>query len=462
MKAKKRSHNAQTLSAKWLKDPIKSKYISGSEGDKKFTCLICQKTLSCESAYDHVSWHQSQGSCQETPNQSKIEEYSQKNMQRQTYEFKLAKFISCHNLSFSLIEPLTSFMKELSVDEIIRQSNFSSIDRTRARVIVNEGISMSIKSQLETKMDTSYYHLIIDEVSDRFGNGYLGISIRYLDTDLSPRTRFYRLIKLKTDCTGEELHKILDETVLFSRIRENNLISIITDGAPAMAAENKGVATRIASSVKHLFWLHCTCHCFNLIIDKASSTCISNIITLVKEISATFAFSNIDHAALHEIQREEDSPEKKILRFVPTRWLSLDTCVERILEQWDYLRKFFEAQNTKDKNFYVSKMFSDPLSKPKLEFVSYVLKKMSIANKNFQDETKITSYALYDHLRSLFLSFFKMILKPEFRKDKNFTFEKAYAIDLENNMVISEYFMSPAQCYESFKKREVQRRDQLE
>ena len=40
------------------------------------------------------------------------------------------------------------------------------------------------------------------------------------------------------------------------------------------------------------------------------------------------------------IQSDLDLPQKKILRYVPTRWLSLGNCVYRIPEQFDPLKKW--------------------------------------------------------------------------------------------------------------------------
>ncbi len=56
---KKVTRKPQTLSGKWLADPVKSKYVSGNVGDKDFLCKACQVKYSCESFYDHLKWHQS-------------------------------------------------------------------------------------------------------------------------------------------------------------------------------------------------------------------------------------------------------------------------------------------------------------------------------------------------------------------------------------------------------------------
>jgi len=160
-------------------------------------------------------------------------------------------------------------------------------------------------------MERGYFHLIVDEVSDKFGNGYLGISVRFFDQTCEPITKFYKLIKLSNDSTGKELHRLLEEHILFSSRRKNNLISLITDGASSMAAEYKGLASRVANKVDHLFWLHCTSHCLNLILENACNNVVRDIVSIVKEISSTFSFSNINHAELQIIQDNMEREEKK-------------------------------------------------------------------------------------------------------------------------------------------------------
>ena len=55
-----------------------------------------------------------------------------------------------------------------------------------------------------------------------------------------------------------------------------------------MCGVTDGVSTKIAKDVDHLFWLHCTSHCLNLIMENACKNVISDTATLVKEISNTF------------------------------------------------------------------------------------------------------------------------------------------------------------------------------
>ena len=334
-------HKTLKFSTKWLTDPIKSKYVTGNKGDEVFTCKICQRKFKCESIYDHIKMHEKKQNSTALEPQKGLNLLALENAQRQKYEFEVSKFIFSNSLSFSLVEPLVELLKTLKKDDLIRQAHFSKIDRKRMGIIGKNCISNTIRKKIEKIMDNQFYHLIIDEASDGYGNSYLGINVRYLDEKLILKTTLYKLVHLEDDCSADKLTSILNKTVIISQKRKKNLISLITDGASTMAGPYTGVAAQIASSITHLFWLHCICHCLDLILEKSSSNVMGSIVQFVKEISSTFSFSNVNHSRLHNIQKDIGTKMKKILRFVPTRWLSLGQCLQRILDEWDSLYEFY-------------------------------------------------------------------------------------------------------------------------
>ena len=103
-------------------------------------------------------------------------------------------------------------------------------------------------------MDQTYNHLLIDEVSDRYRNGFLGISIKFLDEKLTPKTHLYRLVNLEDDCSAKALFNVIKNSVLTSKTRKDNLVGLVINGAEVIAGERSGVAIRIAQEAPHLFW----------------------------------------------------------------------------------------------------------------------------------------------------------------------------------------------------------------
>jgi len=72
-------------------------------------------------------------------------------------------------------------------------------------------------------------------------------------------------------------------------------------------------------------------------------------------------------------------------------------CVVRILEEWEILKTFYQT-NVKDKKEMILKMFEDPLSKPKIQFLNYFLQNFNGLNLLYQNDNTLSHY-LCDHLR---------------------------------------------------------------
>ncbi|XP_042610129.1 uncharacterized protein LOC122143633 [Cyprinus carpio] len=84
-----------------------------------------------------------------------------------------------------------------------------------------------------------------------------------------------------------------------------------------------------------------------------------------------------------------DSDSLKLLRYCSTRWLSLLSCIERVLNQWAALQAYFnshEGLETNTKIRDLSKHLNDPLIKAYFKFLSVALKPLSDFNIAFQSE----------------------------------------------------------------------------
>lgn len=94
----------------------------------------------------------------------------------------------------------------------------------------------------------------------------------------------------------------------------------------------------------------------------------------------------------------------KILKPSQTRWLSLERVVQRILEQWEPLKSFFDAQWLEHRlnaseNIHIS--LNDPSVKIFFNFLQWVLPKFTSANALYQSE-KVLITTLHERMSSLY------------------------------------------------------------
>ena len=92
-----------------------------------------------------------------------------------------------------------------------------------------------------------------------------------------------------------------------------------------------------------------------------------------------------------------------ILKDCPTRWLSLLKCVDHYLRQYEGLKSFFlsceEAETAKICS--ILSRLENPLTKPLLHFISFILPSMDQFNCLFQKSTENTTSQLYDAMNRL-------------------------------------------------------------
>ena len=91
-----------------------------------------------------------------------------------------------------------------------------------------------------------------------------------------------------------------------------------------------------------------------------------------------------------------------------TRWLSFESCVKRVLEQWDALRLYFLSVVAEKKDpSYTTKSILQSLSKEylqaKLEFLSFQLHRLDEFNTLFQSSDPVLHH-LRDEVHKLLKS----------------------------------------------------------
>lgn len=143
-----------------------------------------------------------------------------------------------------------------------------------------------------------------------------------------------------------------------------------------MVGRFNSVTTKLQSQIKNLFTLKCICHSFSLCASNAFSKLPRGVEDLVRKIYNFFSNSPKRVDTLKEFQTFTDTPIHKILHPTQTRWLSLESAVNRILEQFDALILFFTDAAIAEGVLAAQNILNDlrdPLTKPFLLFLQFVL-----------------------------------------------------------------------------------------
>lgn len=138
--------------------------------------------------------------------------------------------------------------------------------------------------------------------------------------------------------------------------------------------------------------MKCICHSLHLACSEACKKLPTRCEDLVRQIYNFFSHSSKRQSQLYQFQTFLDLQDHKILHPSATRWLSLLSVVNRIIEQWDALRLFFNDKWLSEKlasTRIICEQLNDPFTKAFYLFMEWVLPKFTLLNKYFQSEKVI-------------------------------------------------------------------------
>lgn len=123
----------------------------------------------------------------------------------------------------------------------------------------------------------------------------------------------------------------------------------------------------------------CVCHSLQLAVSAAANDGLPRHIDfLVKETYNWFSHLTLrqnEYRTLYKSLNDGHNP-LKIIKACGTRWLSIESAINRILEQWDELKLLFQISQTKEKCYSAEilyTLYKDEHNLAYLKFLSPVL-----------------------------------------------------------------------------------------
>lgn len=121
------------------------------------------------------------------------------------------------------------------------------------------------------------------------------------------------------------------------------------DTCNVMFRQNKSVSTILQEKIPSIAVVKCSCHSIHLVGNYASKALPDDLETTLRAIYAHFSRSSIRRREFASFQEFVNVQRSAILTPGQTRWLSLRSCVVRILENLEALELYFTAEVMDDK-----------------------------------------------------------------------------------------------------------------
>lgn len=243
-------------------------------------------------------------------------------------------------------------------------------------------------SLLELLQKAPCYAIAIDESCDIVDAEQMSVFVRFFDVESTVfREELLAILPFKGKTRGEDLFKTFEDFMVKSNISYDKIVSISTDGAPAMIGKEKGLVKRIRDKNAKILSYQCIIHQTSL-CSKLSATLKNVMDNLVKLINFMRSRSALQHRQFKEFLSECDSEYSDLLQHNNVRWLSKGQVIERFWQIKEEVTTFLENIDTEEARKYVQ-FLTNGSNMQAVAFLKDILTYLNALNTELQGNGKL-------------------------------------------------------------------------
>jgi hypothetical protein len=329
-------------------------------------CLICSKTLGndamkpsklqdhlkrCHPDYVDKDLKFFQGLKEKLRNRPTLDKMlastSQKNNDglRASYNISLliAKTGKPHTIGEDLIMPaveevLKTVLHKPSFD-IIKKIPLSN-NTVRRRI---DEMSSDVESFLCKFLKTTNFSIQLDESTLPGNEALLLAYVRFImNENMYEELLFAR--NLVADTKGETIFNVLQDYFLEKEIPLKNIISIATDGAPAMVGRYRGFISFLKKNVPGVLAIHCVIHRQHLVAKNLNSRLHESLQFVIDAVNS-IRNNALNTRLFAQLCEENDENFTQLLFHTNVRWLSRGLCLSRFFALFETVLEFLESHD---------------------------------------------------------------------------------------------------------------------
>nr|XP_039266528.1 uncharacterized protein LOC120341976 isoform X1 [Styela clava] len=318
---------------------------------------------------------------------------------------KMAAHIACHS-SILTVDHLSALIKEMT------QKRFS-LHRTKCSMLIRKVLGPEMHNEFLDDVRNSQYSLVIDESLEPSYEKQLRVVIRYYSMRAHKIvTSFLGLLPLD----GGQPDFMVLNFLKQNRLDIGNCCGIATDCNEEICEKNAIIA-KILEYNPNIVHVKCMCHSLQICLSKAFRLLPRNLNFMIAETYTWFLHNSVRQQKYKNIYENISvaDPVLKILQLPDTEWLSVAPCVNKILDNYDELKLYFQLAQSQE-NSYTAEilfhMFDDPVNKLYLSFLQPIVNEFSRVYKQTELESG-GAYRLGKEYLSLYKRLLHIIVKPD-------------------------------------------------
>lgn len=304
------------------------------------------------------------------------------------------------------------------------------------------------------KMRDGPYTISTDGSNDDSSKQY-PIVVRTMDSTGTVNSELLSVPICQQASTGENIFKLLNSELEKHKVPWENCLSFGCDNANVMVGANKGVFGFIKRKQPEISLSGCALHLIHIAAKKAAAF-LPPFEDILTDIYYYFNKSVNRKEAFKGTQAVFNVSQKKLLKHVPTRWLSIGRCVERLVENWSPLLEYFKSEKQKlsskkkpeSESTYAEKkveavynFLKSPTNKLYAHFLLYAIKIFEELLTGLQaDEPKV--HVLKKLLLKLIRNLLVCVVKPSAMSNCTLLevdYQIGYNIKPDSELVIGEH-----------------------
>ncbi len=389
--------------AEWAKDyPIRA--VRSDE--YSFYCASCYKTIRCDhqglkDVKDHCNTVTHKRLLKTTKSQPSISQLfrppeSSTNTSVIRAETMVTNFLIQHNLPLATADHLGPLFKNIFPDSNI--AKWYGSGRSKTSAIVNKAMGPHCHDYLVQHCMVHPFSLGIDGSSDTDVNKMNPVTLRIFDVNRSKTvtSHFYDMcVTSGRDASkAADLFEVVESRIEKDKIPWSHAVSLSVDNTNSMIGVHNSIASRCKVKNQEIYVCGCPCHLANIAASNAHDSFAEalgvNVENLLIDIYYWFDKSTKRKGILAEYMEFCDLEYAKILKHVSTRWLSLERCVERILQKYEGLKSYFVSEHFAEARFErLHTAFQNPVTEIALLFNQATIPLFTTFNKLLQSEEPV-------------------------------------------------------------------------
>ncbi|XP_025266439.1 SCAN domain-containing protein 3-like [Camponotus floridanus] len=204
-------------------------------------------------------------------------------------------------------------------------------------------MSSDIESFLCNYLQTTHFSIQLDESTLPGNEALLLAYVRFvIDEEIHEELLFAKT--LETDTKGESIFNVLSDFFKEKSIPFTNIISVATDGAPAMVGQYRGFISHLKRIIPEVTAIHCVIHRQHLVAKNLSDRLHQSLQFVINAVNKIKS-NALNTRLFAQLCDENDEDFQRLLLHTEVRWLSKGACLTRFYSLFESVLEFLESKD---------------------------------------------------------------------------------------------------------------------